>query len=347
MASYNKEAAGQHDSALTRWAERLGVSADSLDRLGATVDPEGAIVFPMQDAERNIIGHRRRLPFGQKLSIKGSKNGLFVPTGPHDYERLYIAEGPTDTAALLSMDLPAIGLPGTGQCIDSAVSFVRQRGVREVVIVSDRDDAGRLGAKKLAEALEGVCSVRVCEPPEPHKDLRDWLRAEPLLREHDLIEHSNEPKSSAVEIGDDWPEIIDVATDPVPAFPLDALAPVLGDYAEAVAESLQVPHDMPALLGLAIGSFALSTRVDLRPEPDWWEPCNLWVCCLMRPAERKSAVLRLMRAPLDEHQRSVNESLAEQIEKTHRQEKALRARLDRMIKKVANADDPAERYQAE
>lgn len=342
------------DSRLARWAEELGVSADSLERLECQIGDAGDLQFPMRNSDGEVIGMRRRFPDGRKLSIEGSRNGLFIVDGLRSDGRLFIAEGPTDTAALLSMDLDAIGLPNAGGCVDMAVAFRQRIGVPEVVIVADADDAGRRGARKLAEALKDICRVRIVEPPEPHNDLRNWLINEPLLREQNLIEHciDLEPERTTTEIsevitGDAWPDIIDVGTDPLPRFPVDALPPVLGDYAEAVSTSLQVPIDTPGLLGLAVGAFAISKRVELRPEPDWWEPCNIFLCLLQPPAERKSAVLRLMRKPMDDHERALNESLAEQVEKTHRQEKALRARLDRAVKSVANSDDPADRQHAE
>ena len=50
---------------------------------------------------------------------------------------------------------------------------------RDVVAVADRDDHGdgQRDAMALARSLFArCCSVRVIEPPEPHNDLRDWLR---------------------------------------------------------------------------------------------------------------------------------------------------------------------------
>lgn len=58
-----------------------------------------------------------------------------------------------------------------------AVAFIRRRVNPCPCIVGDNDESGRNGAETLASALllAGV-PCRVLFPPEPHKDLRDWLK---------------------------------------------------------------------------------------------------------------------------------------------------------------------------
>jgi len=187
---------GTDPDAIEELADELGVDPDSLIRLGTGWDGE-AWTFPMKDASGRIVGIRRRLPDGKKLSVKGSRSGLFIPSGVAQNGTLYVAEGPTDCAALLSLGLNTIGRPSCTGGVELCKQFCI--GHRDIVIVADADKPGRDGARALARELTGVCeSVRVIEPPEPHKDARAWavagatrLDIEEAVRQADAMKPSN------------------------------------------------------------------------------------------------------------------------------------------------------------
>jgi len=65
-----------------------------------------------------IIGIRRRLPNGRKISLTSSKTGLFIPADLSPEGLLLICEGPTDTAAALDLGFAAIGRPNCNSCVD-------------------------------------------------------------------------------------------------------------------------------------------------------------------------------------------------------------------------------------
>lgn len=156
-------------------AESLGVSVASLKRLRIGWDG-AAYTFPMSDSENRIIGVRRRSPSGHKLSVTGSKNGLFIPTGLRGYELLLIVEGESDLAAALDLNFDGMGRPSCNSKVEMTVKAVKGR--RQIVIVGDGDAPGRAGAEKLANALAIHCpSVKVVYPPDGTKDLRQWLCA--------------------------------------------------------------------------------------------------------------------------------------------------------------------------
>ena len=155
-------------------AQSLGVTADSLKRLGIGWDGE-SFTFPMSDARGTLIGIRRRLGNGRKICVTGSRNGLFIPSGIETAETLVICEGPTDCAAALDLGWAAIGRPNCDSKIAMTVCYVRQR---PVVIVADRDSAGMRGARKLYEALtQSGSAVRIVLPPAGIKDLRQWKQS--------------------------------------------------------------------------------------------------------------------------------------------------------------------------
>jgi len=153
-------------------SQRLGVSAASLGRLRVGWDG-AAFTFPMSDAKGRIIGIRRRFENGFKCSVRGSKSGLFIPTGLTDSKRLLIAEGATDTTAALDLGLSAFGRPSCR----GAINMIAQaaRGWAEVIVVSDSDEVGKQGAMELADALVLHYRVKVIFPPAGVKDLRAWL----------------------------------------------------------------------------------------------------------------------------------------------------------------------------
>jgi len=175
---------------LDRWARRtapaqrgwlahiLGVSAPSLQRLGAVVsDRPGVWAFPMFNATRQVIGIRLRAEDGRKWAVAGSHNGLFWPSDLAGAGPLLICEGPTDTAALLDLGYDALGRPSCTGAVEMVIEAVRALRRRDVVVVADADDPGIDGADRLARALtEAGRRPKVIRPLQG-KDARAWVRA--------------------------------------------------------------------------------------------------------------------------------------------------------------------------
>lgn len=151
---------------------------DSLLRLRTGwADELKATSWPMRDALGHVIGIRLRCPkTARKWAVAGSRAGLFMPDGLTPCGRwLFAAEGPTDTAALLSVGLDAIGVPSAGGAADLVADVARKLRPAEVVIFADDDGPGRAGAERLAEALMLVRPVRVITSPAGVKDARAWV----------------------------------------------------------------------------------------------------------------------------------------------------------------------------
>jgi hypothetical protein len=166
---------------LAAFARSLGVSADSLAALGVGWSGDHlAWTFPMTDpATGRVVGIRLRNPDGSKYAVKGGKDALFLSDAAGPFDPLVIAEGPTDTAALLDLGFP--GTVGRPSCIGGVkllTAMIRARRPKGVVIVADADEPGRKGAEHLAGALAVYArGVRVITPPSGAKDVRAWARS--------------------------------------------------------------------------------------------------------------------------------------------------------------------------
>lgn len=165
--------------------ERLGISHQSLRRLGmGWCASQSANTFPMFRHNRRVIGIRMRGTDGRKWAIKGSKQGLFIPSGLSDAKALFICEGPTDTAAMLDLGFAAIGRPS---CMGATELIVEVAANRYVIIMADGDGPGMDGATRLAYALKKIARrVITMSPPAGYKDVRAWYRGGELRKEEAL-----------------------------------------------------------------------------------------------------------------------------------------------------------------
>lgn len=179
-----------HHTNILPLAARLGVTPESLVRLGigwiephkltelGTKNPAGVWSFPMRDQVGRVCGVPLRSASSFKFAIPGSKNGLFIPmwqAGPPD--RLLIAEGESDTAAMLDLGFCTIGKPGAGNADELTVRYVRNIRPRSIVVVADNDAIGRSRAQSLGRHLSTVhANVRVIYPPDGVKDAREWKK---------------------------------------------------------------------------------------------------------------------------------------------------------------------------
>ncbi len=170
---------------LRNLSESLGVSGDSLSRLSVGWDGVSAYTFPMRDESNAVIGIRVRSINGKKWSVTNSRSGIFIPRNLPCSGPIYVVEGPTDTAAMLTLGLCCIGRPsntaGNQYIVDYAKRFLPRR---DVVIVQNNDpvgsDARRMtesGSANLQSALlESGASLNVAVVTPPVKDVREWLR---------------------------------------------------------------------------------------------------------------------------------------------------------------------------
>lgn len=157
---------------IERLATGLGVNMTALLALGcAWAAPHNAYAFPMKAATGETIGIRLRDMNGAKWAVKGSRAGLFYAEG--ESRTVLVLEGPTDTAAAMTIGLSAIGRPS---CIGGealVVQLLRRKKAARAVIVSDNDSPGYQGAERLQSTLPVPSVILV----PPAKDLRASVKA--------------------------------------------------------------------------------------------------------------------------------------------------------------------------
>ncbi len=197
-----EEEPGSPAQAAARYAaERFGVSAEDVERLGlgvATDLPGGPrLVVPFRDRDGVARGFQARaLAEDARVRWLGPKSpegaswtkvGFFP--GSSGWEEVLVCEGPGDalTGAVLGYD--TVGIRGAGLAANPHVvaQVAELVGDREAVIAGDGDPAGRRFSATLAEALVARdVRVRVLDVPEG-KDLTDWREADPARFSRDVI----------------------------------------------------------------------------------------------------------------------------------------------------------------
>ena len=153
----------------------LGLTQYALRGMGTGwSEQETAWTFPMRNHRDEIIGFRTRMECGRKLSIRGSRSGIFIPRNrERGNKHIYIVEGPTDCAAMIDLQCNAIG---RAACRGQEQEIAKWVKGMAVTIVADSDFVGRAGAEELARVIAPCTTfLRVIVPPSPHKDVRAFL----------------------------------------------------------------------------------------------------------------------------------------------------------------------------
>jgi hypothetical protein len=180
-------------------AAELGVSQQALDnlRVGELIqNGRRCSTWPERDARNRIIGLKRRFADGQKFYVSGSHQGINWPAGLRWIPGpLLLVEGGSDTAALLTLGLPAIGRPSNTGGVQILADVLR-RTARPIIVVGERDrriDGCKKGCRGCAFCWPGLYGAamtaaqlrKILGPAFPlewrivpygFKDSRDWLK---------------------------------------------------------------------------------------------------------------------------------------------------------------------------
>lgn len=163
--------------------ETLGVSPEALLALKCAYAPEyRAWAFAMRNGSGEVVGIRLRAMDGHKWSVRGGREGIFIPKSAPD-QTVWCVEGPTNCAASLSLGKFTIGRPNCSGGIAHLAAVISRMKIRRAVVIGDNDpdklrpngdrwNPGLDGANRLAEEIGVPCCVLVL----PCKDSRDFLQ---------------------------------------------------------------------------------------------------------------------------------------------------------------------------
>lgn len=176
-------------------ATELGVKSEALESLDVVwCAGRSCWAFPMKDIHGKPIGIRLRSS-QRKMSVGGSKSGLFFSSGLRPRETVWLTEGPTDTAALMSIGAKCVvGRSSLTSCWDDVKSILSKfRAKRAILVVDDETTIeriededrkgpaapGRVESRRLAKTLGLPCKfvlVPGC------KDIREYVKSGGTMR---------------------------------------------------------------------------------------------------------------------------------------------------------------------
>lgn len=138
----------------------------------------------------------------------------------------------------------------------------------------------------------------------------------------------------------DWPALVPLDSHDLPRLDVDTLPGWAGAFAKSLSEATETPPELAAGMVLAACATAAARRLRVRVQPDYFEPCNLWLAVALPPGNRKSAVQAAAAAPLLAWERDQAERLAPEIKRLESERKTLEARAKECRQKAAKEKGP-------
>ncbi len=128
----------------------------------------------------------------------------------------------------------------------------------------------------------------------------------------------------------------------VPAFPVEVLPAWLRDWVTALADALQCPVDLPAMLALAVLSLCCAKKYVVRVRPDWEEPINLYVAVALKPGESKSPAFAAATRPIARFVAEERTHSAPEIRSATARADIASKHIDQLKTRAAKTTEPAE-----
>lgn len=167
------------------------------------------------------------------------------------------------------------------------------------------------------------------------------------LTEHERLAQCITGKGERAVYQEEWPNPIpfdDYSL--LPDFPIDVLPEAGREMANVVSEVNQVDPGMTASIYLSVLSACLAGKgiVDMHTHK---EPLNIYTCSILPSGNRKSSTMDTMTKPVYEYQAKQQEAMQDTIREALNAHRIREARLAKLQKQAANADDLTERKKYE
>lgn len=172
---------------------------------------------------------------------------------------------------------------------------------RHVVIIPDNDKPGEQHAQDLAALAyaAGAASVKILRLPSlpPKGDVVEWVAAggtpeafSTLLETAEVI---SPPQAEQLPVA-----AAPSASQAVPAFPLEALPPILQQFVMEQAAALPVPVDLIAIPALVAAGAAIGRTREVLLKPGWTEHPSIYAAIVSPTGSLKTPALHKPTEPL-------------------------------------------------
>ena len=161
---------------LAEFSEERGLSVEILKKYRLGINDAGEFTLPVLDEHGHIRNILRKKTWSSTISSKGGDGVLFGIDGLlSDAKEIFVVEGPWSAMALKERGYKAVGTCGAGVIKDEQVPLFKDK---EVFLVPDNDEAGKIGVKKITQKLNTIAKyIYVINLPVPEKkDVRDFFK---------------------------------------------------------------------------------------------------------------------------------------------------------------------------
>ena len=237
-------------------------------------------------------------------------------------ERIFIVQGEKCVHALIDQGFVATTNPeGASDWPHSFQEFFRDA---RVVLVPTNDRDGHHFMKRVGRNLSSVVSnLRVVQLQglNDGENVCDWIARGGDRRELMRLVNQTKPSVESPKRADarsrqkatGWasPIPLDVSAS-LPAFPVTALPRFLAEFVTAVANTMQVPVDLPGVLSLVVTATVVS-NMRIRIRSGFVMPLNLYAVIALAVGEGKSPVYRELIGLLDQIEAELREEALPKI----------------------------------
>lgn len=145
----------------------------------------------------------------------------------------------------------------------------------------------------------------------------------------------------------EWRLPLPLASRARPSMPIGCLPETLGRFVENVSRSTQTPVELAGMLAIAACSTVLAKRLHVMVTPDWFEPLQTSSVVAMESGERKSAVFKLIIAPIKAYEKTAASRFERTVLDRDSERRVLIARIEGLEKRLAKTDDVDGRFSLE
>lgn len=279
---------------------------------------DGRLVVPVRGQDGKPMSLQFIAKDGSKLFLTGGRKagGFFVIKGKAG--PLYICEGLATGLSIHEATGYFVLVAFDCGNLEAVATHARQKyPAREIVLCADDDhhrpgNPGLTAATAAARAIKGLLAKPGFKEPldaqgEPFTDFNDLHTAEGLDAVRGYLVGVRVADTPMVGAGDtptepvrfDALEVSDIDPAELPA--------LLREFCGAVAESLQVPFELPLVNALACIAVAGQRKFKVQVREGYTEPVNIYAVAALPPGERKSGTVEACKRPLIEWEAAAQE----------------------------------------